>query len=59
MVTADETDVRALARAVATSLVRAPVQEGERWLDAGYWLTPAIGLLLLLLFRRGGAVALE
>lgn len=53
----DDADVRGLSRDVTTSLARSPVAEGERWRDAGYWLTPLVALLVLPLFRRGGAVA--
>jgi Ca-activated chloride channel family protein len=59
LVTVDGSDVRALSRDIATSLVRAPTQEGERWRDDGYLLLPLIALLMLPLFRRGGAVALD
>lgn len=59
LVTFDDADVRALTRDVATSLARAPAQDGQRWRDDGYFLVPFIGFLLLFLFRRGGAVALD
>lgn len=59
LVSFDDADVRALSRDVATSLARAPAQDGQRWRDDGYFLVPIIGLLLLFLFRRGGAVALD
>ena len=59
LVTVDDADVRVLARDVATSLARAPAQDGQRWRDDGYFLVPFIGFLLLFLFRRGGAVALD
>jgi hypothetical protein len=51
----DGADVRALSRAIATSLVRTPSSEGMRWRDDGYLLVPLIALLMLPLFRRGGA----
>lgn len=58
-VTVDGADVRALSRAIATSLVRAPAREGERWRDDGYLLVPLIAVLVLPLFRRGGAAVAD
>jgi Ca-activated chloride channel family protein len=55
----DDADVRALTRDVVTSLARTPAVDGERWQDAGYWLTPVLALLILPLFRRGGAMRLD
>ncbi|MBZ6074716.1 VWA domain-containing protein [Microvirga puerhi] len=55
--TPDRTDVDAIAgeldRASTTSDVAG---EGERWQEAGYWLTPLIALLSLAWFRRGWVI---
>jgi Ca-activated chloride channel family protein len=52
---ADDSDVAAIARAAKF----APMQGDDantRWAESGYWLSPAIALLLLVFFRRGWAV---
>jgi Ca-activated chloride channel family protein len=59
LVTADDADVRRLNAGIGRSIAAAPVQEGERWKDAGYYLLIPILLLGLLFFRPGGAVALQ
>lgn len=59
LVSHDDADVRALTRDVVSSIARAPAAEGERWRDAGYWLTPLVALLMLPLFRRGAVLALD
>ena len=54
----DGSDVAAMTRRLAAGA--APQQgpgEGERWQEAGYWLTPLIALLALLWFRRGWVLA--
>jgi Ca-activated chloride channel family protein len=58
-ITPDDTDLQQLASRIERSIASAPVQEGERWKDAGYYLAWLIALLLLPLFRRGGGVALS
>jgi Ca-activated chloride channel family protein len=58
-ITPDDTDLRQLASRIERSIASAPVQEGERWKDAGYFLVWLIALLLLPAFRRGGGVALS
>jgi Ca-activated chloride channel family protein len=55
----DDSDVRRLSAGIERSIAAAPVQEGERWKDAGYYLLMAFALLALLFFRRGGAVSLN
>lgn len=56
-VTADRSDVAAIARRLAQADRFAEVAgEGERWREAGYWLTPLFGLLVLAGFRRGWVV---
>lgn len=59
VVTPDDRDLRELERNIERSIARAPLVEGERWRDFGYWLTPLFALLALLFFRPGGAVALQ
>jgi Ca-activated chloride channel family protein len=54
--TVDERDVEALSRLIERSLSRADAEEGEHWLDAGYYLVPLLALLVLLGFRRGWVV---
>jgi Ca-activated chloride channel family protein len=59
VVTPDDADVRSLAAGIERSIAAAPVLEGERWKDAGYYLLLLFAALVLLLFRPGGAVALQ
>jgi len=49
---ADDSDVRSLARAAKFSKGSVGGSE-DRWEESGYWLTPALALLLLPFFRRG------
>lgn len=58
LITPDDGDVRQLAARVERSIASAPVQEGERWKDAGYFLIWPLILILLPAFRRGGGVSL-
>ena len=58
-ITPDDSDVRQLAARVERSIASAPVQEGERWKDAGYFLVWPLVLILLPAFRRGGGVSLS
>jgi len=58
-ITPDDTDLKQLASRIERSVASAPVQEGERWKDAGYYLVWLIALLLLPAFRPGGGVALS
>ena len=59
VVTPDDSDVRSLSSNIERSIAAAPVLEGERWKDAGYYLLLLFAALVLLLFRPGGAVALQ
>jgi Ca-activated chloride channel family protein len=52
----DDSDVRKLSSSIERSIAAAPVQEGQRWKDAGYYLMCLFCLILLLFFRPGGAV---
>lgn len=53
--TADDTDVRSLARAAKYATVTL-AGSGGRWEDGGYWLTPVLLVLILPFFRRGWMV---
>jgi len=59
LITPDDSDVRQLTARVERSIASAPVQEGERWKDAGYFLVWPLVLILLPAFRRGGGVSLS
>jgi Ca-activated chloride channel family protein len=59
LVSPDDADIRQLDAAVDRSIAAAPLLEGERWVDFGYWLLPFFALPVLLFFRPGGAVALQ
>ncbi|ODT16549.1 MAG: hypothetical protein ABS35_27980 [Kaistia sp. SCN 65-12] len=56
--TVDNQDVQAIARRLADA-PGAPVAAGEtvHWQEAGWWLTPAVALMVLLWFRRGWVIA--
>jgi Ca-activated chloride channel family protein len=57
-VTLDGTDVTQVAHRLATGGTAAGIAgEGQRWQEAGYWLTPIIALLVLGWFRRGWILA--
>lgn len=55
LVSADDADIRRLVGRIESSLASAPLQEGSRWRDAGYYLLPVLAILLLLLYRPGGS----
>jgi Ca-activated chloride channel homolog len=60
VVTADETDVKRLASNIQVNFSAALAEnEGSRWKDAGYFLTPLIALLVLFWFRQGWIVKWE
>ena len=59
LVTPDDTDVRQLSARIEHSIAAAPVQEGERWKDMGYYMVAALFILVLPVFRRGGAVSVS
>lgn len=48
----DDSDVTKLVRAAKFSSP-APQDGGDRWQDAGYWLTPLLLILILPFFRKG------
>jgi Ca-activated chloride channel family protein len=56
LVSIDDSDVRSLAANIERSFANAPLQEGSRWRDAGWYLLIPLALILLLFFRPGGAV---
>lgn len=45
-------DIAAIVRQAASAPSSTRGQQGDRWQEAGYWLTPFVGLLVLLSFRR-------
>jgi len=52
--TVGDADIEALSRRLSTAAAPpAAPGEGERWQDAGYWLTPLLALLVMGWFRRG------
>jgi Ca-activated chloride channel family protein len=56
--TPDQSDVTAIVRRLDRGDNAAGVAgEGEHWREAGYWLVPALALLVLLWFRRGWGLA--
>ncbi len=55
LITPNDSDVRALAQQAKFAAVVASGQ-GERWKDAGWWLTPLIALPTLMWFRPGWGV---
>lgn len=59
IVSPDDRDVQKLADRIETSLSAAKQNQGERWLDAGYWLLPLLLLLALFFFRRGWIIVYE
>jgi len=59
LATPDDTDVQRINASIERSILAAPIQEGERWKDAGYYLLPIFMILALLFFRPGGAVAVR
>ena len=58
-VSPDDGDIRELAGRIERSIRAAPLQQGERWVEFGYWLGLLFVPLMLLFFRPGGAVALQ
>ncbi|MEM6279635.1 MAG: VWA domain-containing protein [Verrucomicrobiota bacterium] len=48
----DDGDVEAIVRRAAATPMSQSGDETERWEESGYWLLPALGLLLLASFRR-------
>jgi len=58
-VTPDDTDIRRLNARIDRSIAAAPLLEGERWSDFGYWLLLLFVPMTLPFFRPGGAVALQ
>lgn len=59
LVSPDDADVAGLASSVERGIRSVADEEQEQWRDMGYWLLPALLLLLIPFFRRGGAVAFE
>lgn len=56
--TPDQADIATIVRRLDRGDNAAGVAgEGEHWREAGYWLVPALALLVLLWFRRGWVLA--
>lgn len=55
-ITPDDYDLQQLDARVTRSIASAPVNEGERWKDAGYYLLWLLLPVCLLFWRRGGGV---
>jgi len=55
--TVDDADIKALSRRFVTAGAPSAPGEGERWQEAGYWLTPLLALLVIGWFRRGWVLA--
>jgi Ca-activated chloride channel homolog len=45
-------DIAAIVRHAASAPTATRGQQGERWQEAGYWLAPLVGLVVLTSFRR-------
>ena len=45
-------DIAAIVRRAASTPLAQRGEQGGRWQEAGYWLTPLIGLIVLAAFRR-------
>lgn len=45
-------DIAAIVRHAASAPIAKRGQQGKRWQEAGYWLVPLIGLIVLASFRR-------
>ena len=45
-------DVAIIVRRAAKAPVAQRGEQGERWQEAGYWLVPLVGIILLISFRR-------
>ncbi|MFT5041683.1 MAG: Ca-activated chloride channel family protein [Hyphomicrobiaceae bacterium] len=57
IISPDAKDIDRLAGTVETQFTAAALTDGgQRWKDAGYWLTPVIALLALIWFRPGWSV---
>jgi Ca-activated chloride channel family protein len=57
-VTIDPADVTVIARRLARATPAGSLAgEGQRWQEAGYWLTPLLAFFALSWFRRGWVLA--
>jgi len=48
----DGDDVAAIIRRASRAAVLQGGEQGERWQEAGFWLLPLVGLVLVASFRR-------
>lgn len=51
-ISVEDDDITAIVRRAARAPDTKPGGEGDRWQEAGYWIVPAVALIVLLSFRR-------
>jgi Ca-activated chloride channel family protein len=59
VVTADKSDVEAIASRAERSISSVAAKEGRQWQDGGYYLLFLLVPIMLSFFRKGGAVSVE
>jgi len=52
MLSVDDSDIAAIVRRARSTPVAQSGEQGDQWEEAGYWLLPLLGLILLASFRR-------
>lgn len=55
-VSIDDEDINQLSQRIDTSFAARPSDQGARWLDQGWWLTPVIAFFTLWWFRPGWVI---
>jgi Ca-activated chloride channel homolog len=51
-ITVEDNDIAAILRHAASAPVAKRGEQSERWQEAGYWLAPLVGVVVLVSFRR-------
>lgn len=51
-ITVEDQDIAAIVRNAASAPVAKRGEQSERWQEAGYWLVPLLGVVVLVSFRR-------
>ena len=51
-ITVEDQDIAAIVRNAASAPVAKRGEQSERWQEAGYWLVPLLGMVVLVSFRR-------
>jgi Ca-activated chloride channel family protein len=51
-ITVEDNDIAAIVRHAASAPVAKRGEQSERWQEAGYWLVPLVGVVVLVSFRR-------